>query len=250
MATPTDPNAPSGAPLADVAPGPGPTVITQPLPAGANLLGAVEIGDGSGRIVDVKAGATAAGGGDRALVVAQSPNSPTPAGANHIGAVAVDTALPAGNNNIGDVDIATTPGLLTADVSIKAAATPAGAGDKALVVAQSPNTPTPAGANHIGGVTVDSVTPDPLTAAAPTQVAVGVADAVALAANAARRGLVLTNRSANNISLGLGAAAVLDSGITLLPNDSWQMDRDTFTRTAIHAIATAAGSVLGIQEFS
>ena len=88
------------------------------------------------------------------------------------------------------------------------------------------------------------------TPAAPSQVAVGVASAQAVAANPRRKGLVLTNRSANYISFGLGAAAVLDNGITLAPDGVWQMDQGTFTTGAINAIAGGAASPLAVQEFS
>ncbi len=104
---------------------------------------------------------------------------------------------------------------------------------------------------------VSSVAPLPtsaktvLTPAAPAKVAVGVGDGVAVAANAVRTGLVLVNTSAAHISLGLGQAAVLDSGITLMPTGgTWTMDEFTFTTAAIHAIASAGPSNLAVQEFS
>jgi hypothetical protein len=89
-----------------------------------------------------------------------------------------------------------------------------------------------------------------LTPSAPTLVSVGVASAVAVAANAARKGLVLTNTSNKNISFGVGAAAVLNSGITLTPNGVWVMDEFTFTTSAINAIAGGAASNLAVQEFT
>ncbi len=279
MANAVDPGAPSGPPDAPDAPAPAPTAVTQPLPAGTNIIGAVQITDGSVRIAAVKAGTTPAVAADQSLVVAHSPNSPTPPGSNAIGSVSVNAALPAGNNNIGDVDIVTMPAitgavttdaLKLADVVVKAASTPAAAADKSLVVAHSPNSPTPAGSNHIGGVLVDAAlpagtnnigkvdvnslpaAPSPVTLApsAPAQASVGVASALALAANAARKGVVFVNRSAAYISFGLGAAAVMDNGITLAPNGVWQMDKDTFTTGAINAIAGAAASLLAIQEFA
>lgn len=158
------------------------------------------------RLASVKAGSTAAAAVDPSIVVAHSPNSPTPAGANAIGTVSLNAPLPSGSNNIGDVDVATLPDVVLA--------------------------------------------PDPLAAASPAVAVVGAASAVALAANAARRGLVLCNRSANRISLAFGAAAVLDSGITLVADAVWTMTRDTYSLAAIHAIASAAASDLGIQEFA
>lgn len=96
-----------------------------------------------------------------------------------------------------------------------------------------------------------TVVPPVLTPAAPTATAVGVASASALASNASRRGLVMTNTSANKISLNIvGGAAVLNSGITLYPGGTWYMDEFTYTTAAIFAIASAASSNLAIQELS
>ena len=88
-----------------------------------------------------------------------------------------------------------------------------------------------------------------LTANAPAATSVGVASAAALAANANRKGLILVNTSAATISLGVGVAAVLNSGITLKPNGSFNMDQFNLFTGAINAIASAAASNLAIQEF-
>ncbi len=90
----------------------------------------------------------------------------------------------------------------------------------------------------------------PQNPAAPGQVTVGATSTPVLLANPSRTGLVLTNVSANIISIGLGAAAVLNYGITLTPNGVWVMDEFTFITVAINAIAGMAGSALAIQEFS
>lgn len=95
-----------------------------------------------------------------------------------------------------------------------------------------------------------AITKTALTASSPTAATVGVTSASAVAANAARKGLVLVNTSANNISLGIGVAAVLNSGITLTPNGAWTMDDYSFTLGAINAIAAGATSNLAIQEFT
>lgn len=87
------------------------------------------------------------------------------------------------------------------------------------------------------------------TGNAPSSTSVGVTSATAVASNASRKGLILTNTSNRTISLGLnGATAVLNSGITLLPGGIWVMDSYTFTTGAITAIASAAASNLAIQE--
>ena len=93
-------------------------------------------------------------------------------------------------------------------------------------------------------------TKTPLTASAPTFATVGVTSAQAVASNANRKGLVLINTSANNISFGIGSnPAVLGSGVTLTPNGVWDMSEFDYVTSAINAIAGGAGSNLTIQEF-
>lgn len=104
----------------------------------------------------------------------------------------------------------------------------------------------PAGTNNIGKVTPNSAN----TASSPTATSVGVATASAVASNANRKGLVLVNTSSNTISLGFGASAVLNSGITLSPFGSFTMDAFNFTTATVNAIASAASSNLAIQEFT
>lgn len=89
-----------------------------------------------------------------------------------------------------------------------------------------------------------------LTPASPASVSVGVATTAAVAVNANRKGLILTNTSNNKIFLGLGVSAVLNEGIALFPGGSWVMDDYSYTTVAVNAIATAAASNLAIQEFS
>jgi hypothetical protein len=87
--------------------------------------------------------------------------------------------------------------------------------------------------------------------AAPAAATVGVTTGQILAANSSRTGLVLINTSANTISLGFGAAAVLNSGITLNPNGgTFVMDSFTFTTAAVNAIASVASSNISIEEYS
>jgi hypothetical protein len=93
-------------------------------------------------------------------------------------------------------------------------------------------------------------TKTPLTASSPTFATVGVASSLVVPSNAARKGLALINTSTNNISFGIGVAAVMGSGITLTPNGVWEMDEFTFSTAAINAIASLAGSNLAIQEFT
>lgn len=88
-----------------------------------------------------------------------------------------------------------------------------------------------------------------LTPSAPTFATVGVASAQAVAAAATRKGLTLINTSGATISLGFGSAAVLNSGVTLLPNGVFVMDEYSFDIGAVNAIASAAASNLAVQEY-
>jgi hypothetical protein len=99
-------------------------------------------------------------------------------------------------------------------------------------------------------VNITKRTREALTASSPTAATVGTGSAQAVATNSNRKGLVLTNTSVNTISLGLGATAVLNSGITLLPGSVFVMDEYTFSTAAINAIASAAASNLAIQEYT
>jgi hypothetical protein len=92
-------------------------------------------------------------------------------------------------------------------------------------------------------------TKNALTSNSPTAVSVGVTSSEILAANANRKGLILVNTSSANISLGLGTAAVLNSGITLYPGGAFNMDEYCFTTAAINAIASVAASNIGVQEW-
>ena len=87
-----------------------------------------------------------------------------------------------------------------------------------------------------------------LAPSAPTAASVGVASAQAVAANASRKGLYLVNTSNATISIGLGSAAVLNSGITLFPRQAFWMDEYCLDTGAVNAIASAAASNLAIQE--
>lgn len=100
-----------------------------------------------------------------------------------------------------------------------------------------------------GGILITSAK-GATTPASPTQVSVAVTTTSAVASNANRKGLVLTNLSVGRISLAFGVSAVLNNGITLYPGGIYVMDEFTFNTSAVNAIASIAASVLSIQEFS
>lgn len=90
-----------------------------------------------------------------------------------------------------------------------------------------------------------------LTATAPATVTIGGASSQVIASVAGRKGLVITNTHATQrVSLGFGTAAILDSGITIMPGQMWKMDEYTFNTGAINAWASGAGTVLSVQQFT
>lgn len=93
-------------------------------------------------------------------------------------------------------------------------------------------------------------TKTPLTASSPTVGTVGTTSAALVATNANRKGLILVNLSASTVSLGIDAAAVLSSGITLTPGGVFQMDEYCFAVGTVLAIASAGTSLVSVQEFS
>lgn len=96
-----------------------------------------------------------------------------------------------------------------------------------------------------------SIVKTDLTPSVPTAASVGVASAQVVAANANRKGLILVNTSANRISLGFGATAVLDSGVTLMASGgAYNMGEYDFDAGAVNAIASGAASNLSIQEYT
>lgn len=96
----------------------------------------------------------------------------------------------------------------------------------------------------------DSVLTTPLVPAAPAVGSVGVASAELLAAATTRKQVYLRNiDTTDNISLGLDAAAVLGSGITLYPGDSIVLGYIE-AKSQIRAIAAAAATPIAIQTWS
>ena len=132
-----------------------------PLPTGAatssnqTTLGTqtTEINDGT-HTATIKAASTAAVAGDTAIVVAVSPN-------NSVAITAASLPLPTGAATASNQ---TTLGTQTTELNdgthtatIKAASTAAAAADTSLVVAQSPNSPSPAVADLTGTGTITAL---------------------------------------------------------------------------------------------
>lgn len=91
----------------------------------------------------------------------------------------------------------------------------------------------------------------PLSFSAATAVSVGVADGAGIAANPLRRYVSFTNTTgAATISLSFNGAAVLGSGVTLMPGASYEMieAQGNLYTGAVRVIASGAASNLSIQE--
>ncbi len=111
----------------------------------------------------------------------------------------------------------------------------------------TPLTPTSGGSLPVTQTKV------PLTAVSPNTALVTASSSQILAANAARTGLILTHLGTSGpVSVSFGVTtnlAVLNSGLTLVPNEKWGMYDYGFTTAAVNAIATASGARISIQEW-
>jgi len=90
-----------------------------------------------------------------------------------------------------------------------------------------------------------------LTATAPGTATIGTSSSQVVAAATTRKGLIITNTHATQrVSLAFGTAAVLDSGVTLMPGQSFIMDEYSFHTGAVNAWASGASTVLSVQQFT
>lgn len=106
---------------------------------------------------------------------------------------------------------------------------------------------TPVGSDSFGALLVTGRSS--LIAAAPVNVSVSTTSVLIMAANLARRGMVVVNVSTARVSIGINNPAVLNAGITLYPGGVWTMDDYTFTTQSIAVIGSLAGSI-SVQEFT
>lgn len=134
--------------------------------------------------------------------------------------------------------------------------------DTSLPIAQPPvdAVVSPVASNAIAGVHVQQFQqvgpnrehfPYPtVTPNAPAPAVVGAASAELVAANAARKGLTITNLSANWVFLGFGHPAVLNGGCALAPGGgTYNMTPFDYNKLVVNAIASAAGSNVAVQEY-
>jgi hypothetical protein len=175
----------------------------------------------------------------------QSAIPVTQSGTWNIGSITTLPSIPTGANTIGAVTQASGPWTTNqtqwAGTAVDTNSGNLSAGTLRVTLATNQATLTNA---------LPVTTKTALTASAPAAGSVGVASAQLVASAATRKGLVLVNTSVATVSLGFGAAAVLNSGITLLPGDSWSMDEYCFSTGAINAIASVAASNVAVQEFT
>jgi hypothetical protein len=123
----------------------------------------------------------------------------------------------------------------------------------------------PSGLLNIDGVRINPSTEDTLllilssllssspftytTPSDPSSASVGIAASIVVPTRTSRRGLTITNTSANIIYLAFGKTAILGSGIILYPHGTFNMDDSDRTREYVSAIASSAGSSITIQEY-
>lgn len=87
------------------------------------------------------------------------------------------------------------------------------------------------------------------TPGAPGTVTVTTSSATIVAANANRRGLLITNVGSGRVALSFNGAALLDRGIVLYPGGTFEMDEFTWMTGAVQAIASV-NSDCALQENS
>lgn len=95
-----------------------------------------------------------------------------------------------------------------------------------------------------------TITPAAITAASPTFATVGVASNLALGPGTYKQ-ITFVITTAANVSLGFDAAAVLNSGVTMIGRGaSYTLDGPITLATGVNAIASAAATNLAIQAFT
>lgn len=82
----------------------------------------------------------------------------------------------------------------------------------------------------------------------PDAVTIGATSTTVMAANSGRLYAVLTNNSNEDMWVSLGAAAVLNKGIKLMPNQSFEINGFKLFRGAVYAICTSGSKSMAIFE--
>jgi hypothetical protein len=202
---------------------------TNTMPTGDVIARAIfhQITDGTNGPVAVKAASTAAVATDKALVVAISPNNTISTSNASVGATG--SAPPASATYIAAFDGTNLVGL-----KLKPASTAAAATDPSLVVALSPNSPIPTGANVIGAVTQS-----------------GTWSVTATQAVAANLNATVVQGTASNLNatiVGSGSAGTAAAGVVTVQGIASMTPLLTQNRNATTATLTqVAGSVTSVS---
>ena len=190
--------------------------------------------------VRIKAASTAAVVGDPSLVVALSPNSPIPTGANVIGAVTQSgtwsvTCTQTTASNLNATVVQTTASNLNATVIGSGSAGTPSAGVVSI--------------QGITGMTALSTIPKPSTTANITNVASSVTNVSLLASNANRLGALITNDGTAVLYIALGSAASA-TNYTYRVTATSQVVIDGNYTGAINGIWTVANGSARITELT
>lgn len=146
-------------------------------------------------------------------------------------AVTISAALPAGNNNIGDVDVASLPSIPAGTNNI---------GDVDVLTLPS----IPAGTNNIGDVDVVSL-PTAGTATS-SNVSGSASNVTLLSSNASRKGATIFNDSSSILYVKLGTTASTTSYTVQLPQNAYYEVPYSYTGNidGIWASATGAARIV------
>lgn len=92
----------------------------------------------------------------------------------------------------------------------------------------------------------------PLTPLTPDSSSFGTSSTSIVAANASRKGLIITNVSTGgqSINFGFGTPAIAGKGITLYPGGVYNMTRFDKTTLEVFSIASAPSARITIQEYN
>jgi hypothetical protein len=88
--------------------------------------------------------------------------------------------------------------------------------------------------------------------AAPATATATSSSTQVVAANPTRRGLIIINLGAVNVSFSYDGVspAIVGGGITLTANGTWVMDQYTYSTNAVLAISASTPCTLSIQEYN
>lgn len=159
------------------------------------------------------------------------------------GSVSLAAAIPAGTNNIGDVDVLSLPSIPAGTNNI---------GDVDVLTLPS----IPAGSNNIGDVDVLS-TPKSSTSSTAAQTGQGTTEAQVLASNANRKSLMIQNTGTTVLKFTLGTNTVTQTVYHFALAASTGADDGTggvYTSDmwtgAVRAISSSAGGTMVITELT